>query len=169
MSARAALFVLEALVAGAIGLLLGESARPGVPVAGEQPLRFDHRTHPISCETCHAGATGGVRAGLPAVQTCMECHGASAERKVSPLTDKVREAQAAGRPIAWKVFTRLPSHVFFSHRRHTTVGKIACVDCHGQIGSSTMQGMRIQIHTMDSCMECHERKGVTNDCAACHR
>jgi hypothetical protein len=69
--------------------------------APAQPIAFSHSLHAgtlqISCLYCHSGAERGPHAGLPANNTCMNCH-----RFVTASTEAIRveaeQAQQAGRP-----------------------------------------------------------------------
>jgi len=137
-----------------------------------QPIAYNHRVHvkdlEIGCETCHATSRNGEVAGIPTLSTCADCHqqanGTSSEEK------KVVEAVAAGRDITWARLYELPSHVFFTHRRHVTVAAIACERCHGDMGSQTRPPPRQLVAlSMDRCLECHRERGASQDCDACHR
>ena len=70
-----------ALIGG--GLIYGRSVNINIMglnqgFAPEQPLAFSHRLHSgdlsIDCLYCHFGADKGPRAGIPAANTCMNCH-----------------------------------------------------------------------------------------------
>src|SRR5574341_292834 len=101
----------------------------------KQPIAYDHRLHvgklELDCDVCHETAAGGEVAGLPPLSTCATCHqeanGSSAEEK------KVVEAVRAAREIPWARLYRLPRHVYFTHRRHVGVARIACEACHGEM------------------------------------
>lgn len=145
--------------------------------AGGQSIAFNHKKHvdeQIDCATCHEGVEKEERAGLPQIQTCMVCHqarlGTSAEEaKLIALDEKHAELQ-------WTALTSVPDHVYFSHRRHVTVGKLACATCHGDIASATRPPERGAGLTMKLCQGCHATQAdhsaaqrATLDCAACHR
>lgn len=77
---------------------------------------------------------------------------------------------ASGENIPWRRIYDMPSHVFYSHRRHVTVAGIECATCHGDIGASTSPPKApLNNISMRFCMSCHEKQEVTNDCNACHR
>jgi len=136
-----------------------------------QPLRFNHAAHitsGLTCVDCHAGARDAVRATLPTIDTCLMCHG-------EPMTDnpeeeKIRTAAAAGQELSWTQFSRVPPHVYFSHRRHVILGGLECIECHGPMDTLTEPPRRpFRPITMDSCLSCHQRRKLRNDCNDCHR
>ncbi|MBI4616803.1 MAG: cytochrome c3 family protein [Planctomycetes bacterium] len=167
----AILGTLETVVAAALGLTLArvQENRPGVTVMAEEPLPFDHAPHRFQCTVCHAGALSQAEAGLPGVETCLACHNKEDERKPGPQTDSIRELATRGEDLVWLKYTNVPDHVYFSHVRHTVVARLECQACHGDMARSSRDSMEIVVPTMDACMDCHEEKGVTDDCAACHR
>ncbi len=59
-------------VDAAIGLQRQQNYQP------EQPIFYSHKVHAgtnqISCLYCHGGAQDSKQAGIPAVNTCMNCH-----------------------------------------------------------------------------------------------
>lgn len=153
----------------ALGSLLLGRVLPGHSSA--QPIRFNHAVHVsngLGCEDCHAGARQGEKATLPGIDTCMGCHqeavGSSAEE------EKLRAFARAGREIPWVQLTRVPAHVYFSHRRHVALAELACADCHGPMETRTEPPSRpFRPMTMAACLECHEQRKVGNDCDNCHR
>jgi hypothetical protein len=158
-------------------------ARPALAVLGallavacsaevRQPIAYDHALHvrelQLACDHCHETSSHGEVAGLPPLSTCAACHqepnGSSAEEA------KVVEAVRAGREIAWARLYEVPRHVYFTHRRHVAVARIACERCHGDMGAQTRPpaGPLVQV-TMDACMDCHRERGASRACDACHR
>lgn len=145
--------------------------------AGTQPIAFNHKVHAeqsVDCTTCHEGAERGERAGLPGKEVCMVCHqvavGATAEEA------RLRALAEQGDELQWSRLTALPDHVYFSHRRHTSAGKIECSSCHGEMEKATRPQLRAMHFSMRRCERCHaahpEREGAaraTLDCASCHR
>lgn len=137
-----------------------------------QPIAFNHSLHldevGLECIDCHLYATSGERTVIPNVQTCADCH-------VEAMTDSAEEARLveyinSGEPIPWKQVYWVPEHVYFSHRRHTTAAEIDCETCHGPVSGRTEPlTRRLEPITMDGCMDCHDRSGVSNDCILCHR
>ncbi len=159
----ASLLALALVVAGFV-LVRGSSV--------EQPIDFDHRLHiediGFQCTDCHLYAETGIRATIPNVDICAYCHAA-------PMTDSTSEALVVehiekGEPIPWRKVTRVPAHVFFSHRRHTSVADIECVTCHGDVEQRTTAFDRPPIKlSMSQCMDCHQERDASNDCILCHR
>jgi hypothetical protein len=123
----------------------------------------------MECTECHIYAESHARATIPNIEVCADCHADE------PMTDSVEEQKlieyvTEGRKIPWTMIYRVPSHVYFSHRRHTALAQIECAVCHGNV-----EEMTEPIHepfvavSMNGCVACHERRGVDNDCTRCHR
>ncbi len=64
-------------------MLVASNARMHLPgnqqgYSPEQPIAFSHRLHAgelaIDCQYCHSAAEKGRHAGIPAAETCMNCH-----------------------------------------------------------------------------------------------
>ena len=155
------------LFALAGGLFFGHAPN----TSGVQPIAFNHSKHlasGMSCTDCHVGAQTQVHATVPGLATCLTCHEAgltdSAEEK------KLRAFGAAKQELAWTPLTRVPSHVYFSHRRHVTLAKLECATCHGAMEKLTAPPQRLfRPLTMDNCIECHRKSGARTDCNDCHR
>ena len=136
-----------------------------------QPIAFNHAKHVengMTCTDCHAGAESQARATLPTLATCMSCH----ESALTPSVEeeKIRRLAAAGKELAWTQLTRMPAHVYFSHRRHVQLAKLECAMCHGPMEKATAPPRRpFGRLTMDACIECHEQRGARTDCNDCHR
>ena len=138
----------------------------------DQPYPYNHAVHTAKadCALCHRGARTGTRAGLPDMQVCTRCHatppGAHPSARAAELWKRARD----GELVPWNRLYRLPSHLFFSHRRHTTVAGLECTRCHGDMGSRTSPPRHpLRALKMRDCIECHEQQQVTVDCTACHR
>ncbi|MDP2956482.1 MAG: cytochrome c3 family protein [Longimicrobiales bacterium] len=140
--------------------------------AVEQPIAFNHSKHVqdlgLVCTTCHLYAETGTRATIPNIEVCQMCH-------AQPLTESPEEAVLvehiqSGQPIRWRKVYWVPDHVYFSHRRHTSVAKIACETCHGAMGEMVAPVSRPMVKiTMDRCLNCHKSEGASSDCISCHR
>ncbi|RME29394.1 MAG: hypothetical protein D6800_02730 [Candidatus Zixiibacteriota bacterium] len=134
-----------------------------------QPYRFNHAAHrPMACVICHSGARQSMRATLPAISVCLNCHADS------PLTDAKSKAawQAAVQQggFRWKKLTAVPDYVFFSHQRHTRFGRIPCERCHGDIAHFVAPPSLPLIRvSMSTCVDCHQDRQQTEDCARCHK
>lgn len=139
--------------------------------AHEQPIAYNHAVHianGMDCTDCHAGARDQVRATLPDIDTCLMCHAEAVSQSAEEA--KIRSFAAAGQQIPWHQLTRVPAHVYFSHRRHVALGGLECADCHGPMETRT-EPPRAPFRpvTMDACVDCHQQRKVGNDCNACHR
>lgn len=157
----AAVFV---ICAGA-GVLFAE--RPTL-----QPYAYNHAVHTAKadCTLCHRGARDGARAGLPNLEVCTRCH-ATAPGKAPSAKDQALWAKAlTGSAPPWNRLFRVPAHIFFSHRRHVTVGGVACETCHGDMAHQTSPpDHALKTLKMRDCIGCHQQEKVTVDCTACHR
>jgi hypothetical protein len=134
--------------------------------AVRQPIAFPHAKHQtVGCTVCHKGAASSTHAGLPAISVCTNCHATAPANAAS-----VWDAAVARKSIAWVQVTQVPTHVMFSHRRHTTLGRLDCASCHGDMrGRATPPGTAPVRLVMTTCLSCHRREGAAEDCAACHR
>lgn len=150
-----------------------------------QPIAFSHRLHAgdmqISCLYCHAAAPKSRHAGIPPVQTCLNCHtfissvsdaialpGPDTAAPAVPPSEelkKVRRFLESGlderaksdtlASIEWVRVHDLPDHVRFDHSRHVNAG-VDCVSCHGDVAS--MERVRQeQSFTMGLCLDCHRQ------------
>ncbi len=138
----------------------------------EQPISFNHRLHVedlgSDCTDCHLYAETGVRATIPNIEVCADCH-EEAQTESGEEARLVEYIQAAER-VPWQKIYRVPDHVYFSHRRHTTLAEIACETCHGEMRTRDTPMPRAAVAiNMDFCMDCHYDAGVSNDCLLCHR
>ena len=162
-----------ALVLFAVALVLAAGAAVTLPSRSiDQPIAFNHRLHVedlgSECTDCHLYALTGVRATIPNIEVCADCH-------AEAQTDSAEEAKLvsyveSGEPIPWRKVYRVPDHVYFSHRRHTAIGDLECATCHGPMNEATEPVTRPYARvTMKGCMECHEETGTSNDCLLCHK
>ena len=136
-----------------------------------QPIAYNHAKHienGMSCTDCHTGAETQARATLPTLDTCMACHAAALTK--SAEEEKIRRLAAAGKELEWVRLTRVPAHVYFSHRRHVAFAKLSCATCHGPMEKLTVPPDKpFKDPTMDSCIECHEKNRAGTECNDCHR
>jgi hypothetical protein len=150
--------------------------------APTQPIAFSHAVHAganrIDCGYCHGGAMESRHAGVPAAQTCMNCHAYVVPDH--PEIQKVAEALESETPIAWTRIHKMPAHTYFHHGVHVQAG-VACGDCHGPVESMgrTRQWSPM---TMGTCVDCHREVGAQafpdlphaarsnplTDCSTCH-
>jgi hypothetical protein len=138
---------------------------------GEQPIQYNHAVHianGLECTECHTGARDEAQATLPGIDTCLLCHAEPLSE--SPEEEKIRSLAEAGKEIAWSQLTRVPSHVYFSHRRHVGVAGLECAQCHGAMETLTQPPARpLRRLSMEACMDCHRERSIRNDCNDCHR
>ncbi len=116
----------------------------------EQPFNFNHAVHldpdigiegeteQEMCMYCHYFREDGTFVGIPDLETCTMCH----EDPEFPYTETEAEKifleqyVAEGKEIPWKVYSKQPECVYFSHVAHVNMGEIACQHCHGDHGRS---------------------------------
>lgn len=137
----------------------------------EQPLAFDHRLHieeiGLDCLDCHRGAESAVRATIPNVSECGDCHDVALSESPDELA--LVAYVEAGEKIPWRKVYRVPDHVFFSHRRHTALAGLECEVCHGPVAERSEPISRaFRRPTMNDCMDCHRESQASNDCLYCH-
>jgi hypothetical protein len=137
------------------------------PAAVAQPLAFNHAAHAgAACVVCHDGVETTTRARLPSGVVCIKCHARAPTSVAAPEWERLERENAA----FWRPVTTLPDHVMFSHRRHVALAALACASCHADIGQRTAPPTRAPVRlVMDSCLACHRREGVSDDCGGCHR
>jgi hypothetical protein len=159
------------IATGAIGYAGGRAIfRPAERIV--QPVAFSHQKHvgelEIECDLCHEFNAVGTHAGLPALSTCMGCH--EEAQTDSPEEGTIRTLAAAGEEDVFRKLFRLSDHAFYTHRRHVTSAGLPCETCHGAIASTTAPPERpLKRITMEFCVDCHDRSGVSSDCTRCHR
>lgn len=136
------------------------------PASARQPVAFPHVKHQsIGCAVCHRGATTAAQAGIPDVAFCTKCHATPPAG-----TAAIWDAAVTRKSIGWVQVTHVPSHVMFSHRRHTTLGRLDCASCHGEMRDRRLPpGVAPVRLVMTTCLSCHRHEGAAEDCAACHR
>ena len=137
------------------------------PAPATQPVTFSHAKHRgMACVVCHRGAEVAARAGIPQGETCIKCHATAPHGTDAKLWSEVER----GGRLAWMRVTRVPEHVYFSHRRHVALAKLDCSSCHADVGQRAAPPARAALRLdMDACLACHRRDGASQDCAACHR
>jgi hypothetical protein len=172
-SARMRNLVILLLGAGTVILILfivvRLSARGGII----QPIAYNHKVHienaGLHCTDCHIHAMDLASATVPSLEVCQNCHSTEPVSK-SPEELKVLKYVADKNEIPWIRIYKVPAHVYFSHRRHVTGGKLECAACHGNMSEQTMPVTTAFLPvTMVNCMNCHKQRKVSTDCLACHR
>ena len=147
----------------------GASSDPAAPVdPAAQPIAFSHAHHVteigIDCQFCHAYARRGPVAGIPSVQRCAGCHRVVLSEEPEIL--KVLEYWENEEPIPWVRVHDLPDHVRFTHKAHVRAG-VGCEACHGDVARMEA-AVQVESLSMGWCVSCHEDRGATRDCLACH-
>jgi hypothetical protein len=164
-----------------------------------QPLDFSHRVHTgekvgSTCEDCHAISGDGRFAGIPKLAACTGCHAAAITEAASERL-LVERYVTPSREIPWRVYSRQPDNVWFSHATHVKLAKLSCERCHGTHGRSDK--LRVQEENritgysrdiwgaslsgisfrppqrpsmkMDDCERCHREQGIVTGCVGCHK
>jgi hypothetical protein len=149
--------------------LLGLWSRLFARTRIEQPILFSHKLHAgekeIPCQYCHVYAGRSPVAGVPSVQTCMGCHSLVAVRQ--PEVRKLAAYWQERQPVPWAQVHRLPDFVYFSHKRHVRAG-VRCQECHGPV-EGMEEVVRVSSLEMGWCLNCHNQRGASVDCATCHK
>lgn len=131
----------------------------------DQPIWFSHEVHAgqnqIDCEYCHFTANKSMYAGIPPVQTCMNCHNQVKQGKQTGTAEiaKIFEAVEKNKPIEWVKVYNLPDHVYFNHSQHVNVGKVECQDCHGAVEKMDEIIQEPDL-SMGWCVDCHRTETV---------
>ena len=165
------------VLAALVWLVFSPPARVGY--APVQPMKYSHKTHvglyKMDCLYCHNQATEGKRAGIPSMNSCMNCHtfvgfGTLEGQKVQKIWRDKEQPQ-------WIRINNMPDFVKFSHAVHIKVllkpgmaTKESCLPCHGDIAAMDIVA-QVKPQTMGFCVQCHRQyaaQGATLDCSGCH-
>lgn len=157
--------LLAALAAALLFFPAGTGNAPATPF-------FSHKAHTAAdkaampCQSCHSAADAGLRAGMPAASTCLDCH-----RHILASDPRLLPVHAAadpdspvytGEPVPWPRRAPLPAYVHFPHSAHVAKG-YSCERCHPDPDAPAA-------FTMRSCLECHRQETtLPTDCTQCHR
>ncbi len=138
-----------------------------------QPISFSHKIHieqaELTCTDCHKYVETMASATIPNIDVCADCH------SDEPLGDSKEEEKLIkyiqdNQRVPWQKIYSVPHHVYFSHRRHVTIGEIKCISCHGNVEELTEPASYpLWLPTMNNCIDCHKKNKITYDCLACHR
>lgn len=139
-----------------VTITVGRSAYvTNVGVAQGQPVPFSHEHHVsgigIDCRYCHTSVEKSAFAGIPATETCMNCH--SQIWSDSPMLEPVRASFRSGTPLHWTRINNLPEFAYFNHSIHIHQG-IGCSTCHGPVDEMSLT-FAAQPMYMEWCLECH--------------
>ncbi len=149
------------------GLELGYNKAMFGP-AIEQPIPFSHRLHvtdkEIDCFYCHPYGERSLNAGLPPVEKCLGCHDSIIPRHEEIL--KLKGYSDRGENLPWVRVYYNPDHVYFPHFRHLNKGVI-CQECHGEV--EQVDRLHQVTFYMGFCIDCHQKRGASLECVACHQ
>jgi hypothetical protein len=155
---RATIFGFAFLLAGlgwALWVYYRSSYQTQVGVARVQPVQFSHEHHVaglgIDCRYCHTSVETSPFAGIPATETCMQCH--SQIWADSPKLALVRNSFRTGQSIEWTRVHDLPDFVNFNHSIHVTKG-VGCAFCHGRVDEMPLMWREATLF-MQWCVDCH--------------
>lgn len=131
--------------------------------APKQPIPFSHKVHAgvnkIPCYYCHQSAESSAHAGVPGLETCMNCH--TQVKTESPYIQEITKAYNENRPIAWVKVHVLPDFVHFEHHKHIKAG-VQCQTCHGPVEEMDVVYQWAGLH-MGWCMNCHRNDDYLQD------
>lgn len=138
----------------------------------KQPIAYNHKLHveeaDLGCLDCHKGVLTHRKATIPNIDVCIECHEEAMTE--SKEEEKLVSYISENRQIPWVQVHRVPDHAYFSHRRHVSLGKLGCQECHGNVAGMSLPFSRPAVKIdMEWCLRCHKKNGVDRDCATCHR
>ncbi len=148
------------LLLGGIGVGLayaiqGSSYVTEVNTFKAQPVPFSHQHHVgglgIDCRYCHTSVETSAVAGVPPVDTCMNCH--KMMWADAPMLKPIRDAHKTGEAIEWNQVNKVPEFVYFNHSAHINKG-VSCVSCHGQVNEMPLM-RKTQTLYMGFCLDCH--------------
>ena len=155
----AVVIIAEIVFVEAVGLGRQQYYQP------DQPIAFSHKVHAgqnqIDCKYCHFTADRSMHAGIPPVETCMNCHNQVREGKTTGTEEiaKIYAAMENNKPIEWVKVYNLPDHVYFNHAQHVNVGKLDCAQCHGEVEKMD-EIIQIPDLSMGWCIDCHRTESV---------
>ena len=133
----------------------------------------------LACEACarsdvffcseHVACPDHKLPDLPSVEVCATCH--ASDEAETPQKAALMEYIDTQRPIPWQRVTFLDeANAYFSHRRHAQLGRIACSECHGDVGGMEAPPAAPPVAmSMDWCLQCHREKEQSQQCVNCHR
>lgn len=140
-------------------------------LGGPEGPVFSHRFHVVEkkleCVDCHADYEEEAGAGMPFADVCAPCHD-ELDKEKPPLrrAAALLPPEGEGEP-AWKLVTKLPEDIIFSHKAHHDKS-VECSECHRGIEENQEVSARLAIGKPE-CMDCHARRGVSNECSVCHK
>ena len=133
-----------------------------------QPVPFSHKIHHaegLKCLDCHATARTKLRAGLPKLSDCMNCH-QTIGRDKQEIQRMATLYAARVDKVTWVRAYDVPDYVWFSHKKHVSKSG-DCSRCHGDVTEHDVLPQEMSVN-MTSCMNCHAQMGVSIECFLCH-
>ena len=120
-----------------------------------QPVEYSHKLHAgdlgMDCRYCHTGVENAPVAGVPPLQTCMNCH--TLVKTDSKKLQLVRDSWAEGKPIEWVRVHKIPDYAYFNHSIHITA-QVGCESCHGNVREMEVVEQKKTL-SMGWCLDCH--------------
>lgn len=174
MAIMAKKYIVLAIVAGVAGVCsVILFAFPSGKHTVAQPIAYNHKVHienaGATCKDCHLNVETMAVTTIPAIEVCQTCHSDQPLSK-SPAEQVLFKYIADKQEIPWIQIYSLPEHVYFSHRRHVTIGGLECTNCHGNVAAMTAPiSSQATPISMANCVQCHKEHKVTTDCLSCHR
>ena len=142
-----------------------------------QPIEFSHTTHinklNLTCLYCHKYAEKSIHATIPGADICYNCHKDANIDK--PEVKKMLAMIKQQGEIKWQRVYQVKDHVYFTHRVHTVIAKLACQECHGSVENMTVAVLSSGGSSdrgfieMGWCVTCHKRRGAPRECSTCHK
>ncbi|MGB9499891.1 MAG: menaquinone reductase multiheme cytochrome c subunit QrcA [Dissulfuribacterales bacterium] len=151
-----------------------------------QPIDFNHAVHldevDDGCESCHYFREDGSFAGMPGLDSCIDCH-EEAQTDDPEEIKFVDKYVTRGIEVPWLNHSKQPDCVFFSHAAHVIGANMSCESCHGDIGQSehtrVYEENKLSGYSRDIWGHNIARLGKhkhgdpapmkMNDCAKCHK
>ena len=199
MSSRILTIVLSVAIVMAVAVFfISYSANVRMPGNNQgfepvQPIAYSHRLHAgelgIPCLHCHVGAEKGKHAGIPPVNTCMNCHSIVTAPYVNAKAeeDSAAKEKRSARPIISteleKIYTAFGVDAklkYDASKPHTPIqwvrihnlpdfvyfdhrphvnAGVDCAICHGPV--ETMERVRqVSDLTMGWCVNCHRDANI---------
>lgn len=196
MNAKLAVLFLALTIGTAMPVLLGfrevwDIALPNYHTGyqPDQPIPYSHRLHAgylnIDCQYCHTAADQSRHAGVPNVETCMNCHTTvnGRTKESQDRIGKLKEAYTSGKGIEWSRVHNNPDCAYFNHMTHVRIAKngegFDCQECHGTMEHEGVANQK-HIMSMGWCINCHRtwndeyqkqgwKPAAPLNCDACHR
>lgn len=157
--------ILLLLAGGCIALLINEPARFSRPSSG---LIVSHATHleEMSCTECHMGGKGLASMGMPAKDSCQDCHDEADHSKKEVASCYKCHNKPIRKPL--RIKPAAYADVSFNHSKHNVTSD-NCSVCHGGV-ASTMGLSEIALpEKEETCQKCHEDDiGRADGCGKCH-